>query len=84
MIDAKVVVEAIAQRSEGRFSPIVREINETRNLYISCNFAFEGSASNHETHNRARYALSPDQGRHVWLGQPHDIICIPMSISEDQ
>lgn len=50
---------------------------------FSCIFVFEGRASNREARSLAQFSLNLAQGRHVWLGQLHDEICIPLIVEFD-
>lgn len=74
--DSKQVINDIAKQSRGEYRAIISEINQ-RATSFNCNFSFEGRASNMDGDRLAKFAHSLDQGRHVWLGQPHDPICIP-------
>jgi hypothetical protein len=47
-------------------------------------FKFEGRKSNTEAHNLAPFALSLEQGRHLWLLQPHDTLLIPETLNVEQ
>ena len=48
---------------------------------FTCNFVFESRDSNSEAHSIAKFACSLGQGRHLWLGQPHDLRCISLSLA---
>ena len=81
-LDCKKVIEDISRRSQGPYGAIVAEIN-SRAIPFSCNFIFENWLVNVEAHRLARFALSLSKGRHVWLGQPHDQVCIPPLVDFD-
>ena len=68
----------ITRGHKGSYGSIISEI-KSRSLPFQCNFSFEGRRVNFEAHKLARFSLSLAQGRHVWLGQPHDQVCIPLS-----
>jgi hypothetical protein len=55
----------------------------SRSTFDDVSFKFEGRRSNSEAHSLARFALSPDQGRHLWLIQPHDIVSIRVTLDVD-
>lgn len=76
--DSKQVVFDINRGSKGRYGAIVSEIifNST---HFQCNFVFEGRAISYEAHRLAKRSLLFGLGSHVWLGQPHEQNCIPLS-----
>ena len=76
--DCKQVVDDLAKGSQGAYGAIIREIRHR--VPSTSKFIFEGRAANVEAHKLAKYALSLLPGRHVWLGQPHDQTCIPLSV----
>ena len=78
--DCKVVVDAIRQGSSAEFGAIVEEIKARATTFISCSFTHEYRTSNTEAHNLAKHALSLGFGRHTWLGQPGDLLFVPMNI----
>lgn len=73
---SKQVSSDISKGCGGSYGQIISEIR-LRATEFNCNFCFEGRASNYEALMLAKYAHSLDQGHHVWLGQPHDPLCIP-------
>uniref|UniRef100_A0A453HF87 RNase H type-1 domain-containing protein n=1 Tax=Aegilops tauschii subsp. strangulata TaxID=200361 RepID=A0A453HF87_AEGTS len=77
--DSKGVVGAINMGARGENGAIISEINSLASSF-TCNFSFEGRAANTEAHNLAKFALSLGLGRHVWLGKPHDVRRIPLSV----
>lgn len=81
--DCETVVKHIKESSGGIYGGVVKEIQEWKSLFNSCIFKFESRSSNFEPHKLARHALMLDQGRHIWLGQPHDPNVIPADISID-
>lgn len=81
--DSKQVVADIHTASKGEYSAIIEEIKR-RIPNTHCKIIFEGRASNNEAHSLARFSLSLDHGRHFWLLQPHDILCIPYSLVFDE
>lgn len=81
--DCETVVKHIKEGSGGSYGGIVKEIYFGK-LFNSCNSNYESRSSYFEPHNLARHALTMDQGRHIWLGQPHDPIVIPVSIPHDE
>ena len=81
-LDCKQVIEDISKESQGPYGAIVAEIN-SRAIPFSCNFIFESRLVNVEAHKLARFDVSLPRGRHVWLGQPHDQVCIPPLVDFD-
>ena len=77
--DAKEVVRAIHNDSNGPYGAIIKEIR-VQQLSFLCNFCFEGRLNNLEAHKLAKHSLSLSPGRHVWFGQPHDLNCIPLHV----
>jgi hypothetical protein len=43
--------------------------------------SFEGTNSNNKDLNLARFALSLDVGRHLWLLEPHNNVSIPVTLN---
>ena len=82
--DCKQVVNHIRQGVGGSYGSVIREILETARNFTSCNFVFEPRASNVDAHRLARFGVSLPQGRHLWLGSPHDPIAIPVNVGIDQ
>ena len=82
--DCKQVVGDIADGTGGQYSSIIREISQQRLEFERTIFRFEGRKSNLDAHILARFALSLDQGRHLWLNEPHDISVIPVLLVIDQ
>lgn len=82
--DCKQVVNRIHHGVGGEDREVIKEIQETLQTVITCNFSFKSRASNVETHNLARFGVSLPQGRQMWLGSPHDPIAIPLNIVIDQ
>ncbi|XP_073357724.1 uncharacterized protein [Aegilops tauschii subsp. strangulata] len=81
--DAKEVVSAIHNDSMGAYGAIIKEIRVQQSS-LHCNFCFEGRLNNLEAHRLAKHSLSLGLGRHVWLGQPHDLNCIPLHVVFDE
>jgi hypothetical protein len=79
-----VVVLDIAAGTGGQYATIVQEINIQRSDFQEASFTFEGRSSNMEAHSLARFALSLDQGRHLWLLHPHNTMSIPVILNVDQ
>ena len=78
--DCKMVVEDVQKNSAAGYRAIVHEIILLANAFSSCKVVHEFRSSNFEAHNLARYALSLNFGRHVWLGQPGNLEFIPVNI----
>ena len=82
--DCKTVVDDIQRGQGGAYMTIIKEIYRRRSSFNSCNFFFEGRSSNTDAHNLAKHSLLLDQGRHLWLIQPHDPSCIPLNAQLDE
>jgi hypothetical protein len=78
--DCKVPVDAIKEGSNANFGAIVHEIVARAKDFLVCSFSHEFRTSNREAHNFAKFTLSRGFGRHVWLGQPGDLVFAPVNI----
>ena len=65
--DSKTIVDGIIKGVGGRHIIVVKEIINRRSHFASCDFPFEGRASNQEAHNLVKFSASLPQGRHLWL-----------------
>ena len=65
----------IDKGSRGSYGAIICEI-KLRSLAFNCKFSFKGRASYTDTDRLAKFSHSLDQGRHIWLSEPHDPFCI--------
>ena len=81
--DSKQTIADINQGTRGGNGSIVHEISLRASLF-HCNFTFERRAINVDAHRLAKYSLTLGQGRHIWLGQPHDPNCIPHLVAFDE
>jgi hypothetical protein len=81
--DCKRVVDDIKEGSLGNYGSIIQEITAQRNQFAESVIEFEGRSSNFEAHNLARFVLSIDAGRHLWLGMPYSSE-IPVNININQ
>uniref|UniRef100_A0A8I6WUB9 RNase H type-1 domain-containing protein n=1 Tax=Hordeum vulgare subsp. vulgare TaxID=112509 RepID=A0A8I6WUB9_HORVV len=81
--NSKQAIADIKNGARGWNGSIVHEISLRATLF-RCNFCFEGRDANTEAHNLAKFSLSRGPGRHVSLGQPHDLICIPPVVVFDE
>ena len=77
--DCKQVIGDITKGHKGPYGSIISEI-KSRSSPFECNFSFESCRANLEAHKLAKHSLSLGPGRHLWLGQPHDQRCIPLSV----
>ena len=82
--DCKRVVEDVQKNSAAGYGAIVHEIILRANSFLSCKVVHEFRSLNFEAHNLARYVLSLDFGRHVWLGQLGDLDFLPVNIMGDE
>ena len=63
--DCKEVVNGIRDGTAGSFGGIIKEIQERKKAFISCNFVHEFRATNYEAHKIARLGTLLPQGRHI-------------------
>lgn len=77
--DCKTVVEEIHKGSAGPYSVIIKEIEASAKDFESCVFIFESRVLNFEAHSLVKFSSSLVDGRHVWLGLPHDPFVIPVN-----
>ena len=56
---------------------ITSEVVANKTLFEVCNFIFEGRNYNPNDHSLVKFASSLNQGRHLWIEDPHDPACIP-------
>ena len=82
--DCKPVVMDMHTGTMGAIASIVHELLDTSEDFLTCNFVFESRLSNMEAHRLARHALHLEEGRHVWLMNPHDPSIIPVLRTLDQ
>ena len=78
--DCKVAVDAIKEGTAANFGAITREVVARARDFSSCIFSNEFRTSNVEVYNLAKYLLSLGFGRHVWPGDPGDLVFIPINI----
>lgn len=76
--DCKQVVEELVKGGQGFYGAVIREIRHR--VSPTSKFTFEKREVNVEAHKLAKHALSLVPVRHVWLDQPHDQSCIPLSV----
>lgn len=81
--DSKPVINDIAKNNQGSYGAIISEIRQ-RASSIKCNFIFEGRASNGDADRLSKFSHSLDQGRHIWLVEPHDPFCISHHVEFDE
>ena len=60
---------------------IIKEIVARARELTSCKFVFEGRAMNVDAHNLVKFSTSLEEGRHVWLGTPHDPFVIHVNLT---
>ena len=82
--DCKTVVEEIKSGTEGRYSIVIKEIQAQARQFSRCDFIFEGRQGNVDAHNLVKFCTSLEQGRHMWLGVPHNSFVIPLNRNTNQ
>jgi ribonuclease HI len=78
--DCVEVINSLDGIYMGKFSSVLHEIKSRSLDFAEASFVHERRASNTEAHGLARSSVSRDAGRHLWLGQTPDEICIPINI----
>ena len=81
--DARQVVKDISNNSMGPYGMVISEI-KSRILSFNCQLVFEGCRSNGDAHSLAKFSLSLARGRHLWLINPHNPLCIPQTVDFDE
>ena len=81
--DCKQIVDDIKLGIQGAYGSVITEF-KLRSLDFNCNFVFESCSSNGEAHSLAKHALSLGAGRHTWLVQDYDPICIQPRVDYHQ
>lgn len=77
--DCLEVITNINSGAASSCPTILREINHRRLAFESASFCHEHREANFEAHSLAKASSSLDIGRHLWLGNPPVIACIPMT-----
>ncbi|XP_044384494.1 uncharacterized protein [Triticum aestivum] len=80
--DCLGVVNDINKGTGEAHAAIVHEITSHSNSFAFCAFVHESRNHNFEAHNVAKFACNLSVGRHAWLGNPHDLVRVPMNILE--
>ncbi|XP_040245695.1 uncharacterized protein [Aegilops tauschii subsp. strangulata] len=78
--DCRTVVDDIKQRNPTSYGAILHEIIDQSSSFSRCSFVHEFRSLNFETHNLAKHSLKLGMSRHVWLGHPGDLSCVPLNI----
>jgi hypothetical protein len=78
--DCLEVLNAIRDRSKCSYYFILREISQRRSEFTQVKFCHEKRCYNFHAHNLARWSISLDHGRHLWLLNSPDITIVPMCI----
>lgn len=73
--DYNKIINHIRDGFGGVDGVVIRETKQIELEFSSCIFSHEVRA-----HNLARLGVTPPQSRHIWLGDPHDILLIPVNI----
>lgn len=71
-----------ASRSSS-YALVLNEIRDRITDFVKVSFRFEVREANFEAHALAKAASSLPVGRHLWLGNPPDIICIPSVVIDE-
>lgn len=79
--DCMEVVCNIDKGASTHYAPVLHEITERRKEFEDVSFHFEHREANFEAHALAKAASTLPVGRHLWLGDLPDIICIPLVLN---
>ena len=76
--DCLEVIRSMKSANLGRFSTILKEIKASTSGFSVVSFIHEKRELNREAHSLARGSTSLNVGRHIWLLETPDTICIPI------
>ena len=76
----QVVSDIKGVASSSSYAFVIQEIKARVIDFVGVKFRFEGRETNFEAHALVKAASSLPTGRHLWLGNPPDIICIPPAL----
>ena len=76
--DCLEVISSMKSANLGRFSTILKEIKASTSGFSVVSFIHEKRELNREAHSLARGSTSLNVGRHIWLLETPDTICIPI------
>jgi hypothetical protein len=79
--DCSNVIASLEQGTLGVYAHIIQDINESRCRFDVLSFVHERRLSNKEAHRLAKSSVLLDQGRHVWLLDPHLIIATASTVN---
>lgn len=80
--DCSTVVNDIKHNSLVANGAIVHEIIDHSRDFMAFNIVHEFRNLNFEAHNLAKHALTLGFGRYVWLGQPGELLFLPVNVLE--
>ena len=78
--DCAAVISMIGSDVPCQFASVLSEINHRARFFPNIHFIHENRKHNFEAHALAKDVVSLSPGRHLWLLNTPDIICIPMNI----
>ena len=78
----QVIQDINRASSSSSYALVLNEIRDRTTDFVSITFRFKNREANFEAHALAKAASSLLVGRHLWQGNPPDIICIPSMIDE--
>ena len=76
----QVIQDINGASSSSSYALVLNEIRDRVYDFVSITFRFENREANFEAHALAKAASSLPAGRHLGLGNPPDIICIPPAL----
>lgn len=59
---------------------ILKDMLARMNSFLACNIGHDRRTCNEEAHRLARMATTLEVGRHVWLVNPSNTLCMPLNI----
>lgn len=78
--DSATVIKDIAEGARGQNVTVIRELIARKDNFHACHFMYESRRTNFEADSLAKYYVSLDFGRHVWVLQPHGLVTISTHI----
>lgn len=76
--DSMIVIRDIEAKTGGVHAAVIKEIVDRK--FLDCSFVYESRRRNFEAGSLAKFSLSLQFGRHLWLDLPHDDVAIPPNI----
>lgn len=78
--DCAATVNNLTERYMGRCSPIINDIQKGITDFVEIHIVHEKREHIWEAHDLAKSSVSLDVGRHLWLLNPPNFMCMPLSV----